>query len=60
MTKDKQLRRDIMILREAIGATLELSNLKPFVSEMQMDAADRISKHLGNISKIMEDAQDDS
>jgi hypothetical protein len=59
MNIDDIYERDIRILKEAIGASLELTNLKPFVGTPQMEAADRIAKHLHSIAEIMKESIDE-
>jgi hypothetical protein len=42
------------ILGELVGATLELENLKPHISNKQLEASNRIRKHIIKIRELMQ------
>jgi len=44
-----------LILCEVVQALLEIDNLRPHVSLMQLEAAERIRKHLGAIADMVKE-----
>lgn len=53
--KDKLMDIKLRALCELVQLSLEIHKLKPFVGETQMEAAERIKKHTGNLAVIMKE-----
>lgn len=52
-TADQRTENNALILLELVEAALEIGNLKPFVSQTQLDASLRIKQHINKITKLL-------